>query len=55
LVGVKYFSTIATMQHCFQREIKGRLNSGNNYHPVQNLALSSHLLFKNVNIKTQKV
>jgi hypothetical protein len=50
----KYLGTILTDQNCVQEEIKSRLNSGNAcYHSVQSL-LSSHLLSRNVKVKTCK-
>jgi hypothetical protein len=49
----KYLGTL-TDQNCMQEEIKGRLNSGNAcHHSVQSL-LSSHLLSRNVKVKTYK-
>jgi hypothetical protein len=46
-------STVAD-QNLILKEIKRRLNSGNAcYHSVQNL-LSSHLLWKNINIRIHK-
>jgi hypothetical protein len=50
----KYFGTTVTGQNFIQEEIKRRLNSGNAcYHSVQKL-LSSHLLSKNLKIKSYK-
>jgi hypothetical protein len=51
----KYFGTTVTNQNLIQREIKTRLNSGNDCnHSVQNI-LSSHLLLKNVKIRIFKI
>jgi sorting nexin-29 len=51
---LKYLETTLTDQNCMQEEIKSRLNSGNAYyHSVQSL-LSSHLLSRNVKVKTYK-
>jgi hypothetical protein len=45
---------ISTEENCMNEEIKSRLNSGNAcYHSVQSL-LSSHLLSRNVKVKTNK-
>jgi hypothetical protein len=49
-----YLGTTLTDQNCMHEEIKSRLNSGNAcYHSVQSL-LSSHLLSKNLKVKTYK-
>jgi hypothetical protein len=51
----KYLGTTLTDQNCIREEIKSRLNSGNAcYHSVQSL-LSSHLLSRNVKVKTYKI
>jgi hypothetical protein len=48
----KYMGPTLTNQNDIQDEIKSRLNSGNAcYHSIQNL-LSSHLISKNLKIKT---
>jgi hypothetical protein len=50
----KYLGTTITNQNLIQKEIKRRLNSGNDcYHSVQNL-VSSRLLSKNVKIRIYK-
>jgi hypothetical protein len=50
----KYLGITVTNQNLIQEEIKRRSNSGNAcYHSIQNL-LSSHLLLKNVKIRTYK-
>jgi hypothetical protein len=50
----RYLGTTITDQNLIQEEIKRRLNSGNAcYHSVQNL-LTSHLLSKNIKIRTYK-
>jgi len=50
----KYLGTTITNQNSIQEDIKGRLKSGNAcYHLVQNL-LSSRLLSKNTQIKTER-
>jgi hypothetical protein len=47
----EYLGMTVTKQNLIQEEIKKRLNCGNaGYHLVQNL-LSSHLLYKNVEIR----
>jgi hypothetical protein len=47
----RYWGTTVTNQNLIQKEIKRRLNSGNDcYHTVQKL-LSSRLLSKNVQLK----
>jgi hypothetical protein len=49
----KYLVTTVTNQNSIQEEIKSRFNSGNALiHLVQNL-FSSHMLSKNVKIKTE--
>jgi hypothetical protein len=51
----KYLGTTVTNQNFIQKEIKRRLNSGNDcYHLVQNL-LISRLLTKNLKIRTYKM
>jgi hypothetical protein len=48
---LKYFGMTVKSQDLIQEEIRKKLNSGNTCcHSVQDL-LSSHLLFKTVNIK----
>jgi hypothetical protein len=50
----KYLGMTVTNQNLIQKEIKRRLNSGNDcYHSVQNL-LSSRLLLKNLKIRIYK-
>jgi sorting nexin-29 len=50
----KYLRTTLTDQNYMHEEIKSRLNSGNAcYHSVQSL-LSSHLLSRNLEVKTNK-
>jgi hypothetical protein len=52
---VTYLGTTVTNQNLIQEEIKSRFGSGNaGYHSVQNV-LSSHLLSKNVTIRTYKI
>jgi ribosomal protein S2 len=54
VVQFRYLGTTITNQNLIQEEIKRRLNSGNAcYRSVQNL-LSSHLLSKNIKIRTCK-
>jgi hypothetical protein len=49
---IKYLGTTVTNRNFIHKEIKRRLNSGHDcYHSVQNLP-SSHLLSKNVKIRT---
>jgi hypothetical protein len=51
---VQIFGTTIANQNLIKKEIKNRLNSGNDcYHSVQNV-LSSHLLSKNVKIRVYK-
>jgi hypothetical protein len=51
---LKHLGTTLTDQNCMNKEIKGRLNSGNAcYHSIQSL-LSSRLLSRNVKVKIYK-
>jgi hypothetical protein len=49
-----YLGTTLTDQNSMNEEIKSRLNSGNGSYRLGQSLLSSHLLFRNVKVKTYK-